>query len=205
MVNSHICDKNLQLLKEKLVNQAKRIAKPRKGKKLLDEIGLFDEMVLGIQNYFQIATCVSLDCRDFNRAVMTILTNRLKTQKGSRLVRTDGAMTESEQNRFGKSKTVRYVSGIMRPIYPIAYIKCRVPILLHSSITHYSQEGRLKLHENLAINQFVLTQFREEKIFHRSLEFSDCRLSLFSAQKGKCAISGAEFMLGEDVLCWLVG
>ena len=57
-VQSHICDKKLELEKQKLVEQAKRIARPSKGKRPLDEIRLFNSMVLGIQNYFQLATCI---------------------------------------------------------------------------------------------------------------------------------------------------
>ena len=49
VVKSHICDKKLQLEESKLVEQAKRIAKPAQGRTQPDEIGLFDEMVLGIR------------------------------------------------------------------------------------------------------------------------------------------------------------
>ena len=39
-------------------------------------------MVLGMQNYYQIATNVNLDCMKLNRVVMTIFTSRLQTGKG---------------------------------------------------------------------------------------------------------------------------
>ena len=48
VVRSHICDKKLQLEERKLVEQAKHIANPTEGKSQPAEIGLFDEMVLGI-------------------------------------------------------------------------------------------------------------------------------------------------------------
>lgn len=104
VVNSHICDKKQIAEKEKLVEQAKRIARPRQGYTQLAEITLFDEMVLGIQNYYKIATCISLDCKDIHRAVMTVLTNRLNTETGSRLMRTGGTMTKSEKELYGSSK-----------------------------------------------------------------------------------------------------
>ena len=50
VVRSHICDKKLQLEERKLVEQAKHIANPTEGKSQPAEIGLFDEMVLGINN-----------------------------------------------------------------------------------------------------------------------------------------------------------
>jgi len=63
VVKSHICDKKMKIEKHKLVlvEQAKRIARPSVNKSIIDEICLFNSMVTGIQNYFQSATCISLD------------------------------------------------------------------------------------------------------------------------------------------------
>lgn len=96
---------------------------------------MFDEMVLGIQNYYRIATCISLDCRRVHRKIMTVLTNRLKTESGGQLIREGGVMTESEKERYGKSKMIRYVSGINRPIYPIAFVKYKPATLTDSPST----------------------------------------------------------------------
>lgn len=201
VVNSHICDKKQIVEREKLVEQAKRIARPRQGYKQLAEITLFDEMVLGIQNYFKIATCISLDCRDIHRAVMTVLTNRLNTESGCRLKRTGGTMTESEKQQYGCSKMVRYVSGIDRPIYPIAYVKYKIAIGISSSVCSYSEDGRKKLHENLNINKNVMADLLHKPLPQHSMEYLDCRQSLFSAQKGKCNICGDEFISANEVSC----
>lgn len=203
VVNSHICDKKQIAERKKLVEQAKRIARPRQGYTQLAEITLFDEMVLGIQNYFRIATCVSLDCRDIHRAVMTVLTNRLNTETGCRLKRSGGAMTESEKERYGNSKMVRYVSGIDRPIYPIAYVKYKVAIGTSASVCSFTVDGRMKLHENLNINSHVLVDLYKQPVRQHSMEYLDSRQSLFAAQKGKCSVCGEEFISAEDVACCL--
>ena len=203
VVNSHICDKKQIAEKEKLVEQAKRIAKPRQGYTQLAEITLFDEMVLGIQNYYRIATCISLDCRDIHRAVMTVLTNRLNAEKGSRLMRTGGTMTASEKELYGSSKMIRYVSGIERPIYPIAYVKYKVAIGISSSVCCYTEEGCAKIHENLKLNHCIMSDMISQKMTNHSLEYMDCRQSLFSAQKGKCGVSGTEFVNADEVECIL--
>ena len=101
-------------------------------------------MVLGIQNYYKIATCISLDCRKLHRRVMTVLTNRLNTESGCQLVREGGVMTESEKARFGASAMVRYVSGINRPIYPIAFIKYKMAIGISPAVCCFSTAGRQK-------------------------------------------------------------
>lgn len=201
VVKSHICDKKLQLEESKLVEQAKRIAKPAYGRTQPDEIGLFDEMVLGIQNYYRIATCISLDCRKIHRRVMTVLTNRLNTESGCQLAREGGAMTDSEKEHYGASQMVRYVSGINRPIYPIAFIKYKTAIGISAAVCCFSPTGRKKIHDNLEMDTTLFAYLRENPPQGHSLEYADCRLSLLSAQKGKCSVSGELFLNPDNIVC----
>ena len=201
VVKSHICDKKLQLEESKLIEQAKRIAKPAEERTQPDEIGLFDEMVLGVQNYYRIATCISLDCRKIHHRVMTVLTNRLNTESGCQLVREGGAMTDSEKERFGASQMVRYVSGINRPIYPIAFIKYKTAIGISAAVCCFSPMGRKKIHDNLEMDTTLFAYLREHPPKDHSLEYADCRLSLLSAQKGKCAVSGKLFLQPDSIVC----
>ena len=203
VVKSHICDKKLQLEESKLVEQAKRIAKPAYGRTQPDEIGLFDEMVLGIQNYYRIATCISLDCRKIHRRVMTVLTNRLNTESGCQLTREGGAMTDSEKEHYGASQMVRYVSGINRPIYPIAFIKYKTAIGISAAVCCFSPAGRKKIHDNLEMDTTLFAYLRENPPQGHSLEYADCRLSLLSAQKGKCSVSGELFLNPDNIVCHL--
>lgn len=202
-VQSKICDKKMELEKQKLVEQAKRIARPSEGKRSLDEIRLYNSMVLGIQNYYQLATCISIDCRDIHRRVMTVLTNRLNTEKGCRLVREGGTMSQTEKERYGQSRMVRYVAGIDQPIYPIAFVKNKVPMAKRSAVCSYTAEGRALIHTNLSLNMSILGELREQESNGHSMEFMDCRLSLFSAQHGKCAVNGEEFTDATEIACWL--
>ncbi len=202
-VQSNICDKKMELERHKLVEQAKRIARPSKGKRPLDEIRLYNSMVLGIQNYYQLATCISIDCRAIHRQVMTVLTNRLNTEKGCRLVREGGTMSQTEKERYGKSRMVRYVAGIDQPIYPIAFVKNKVPMAKRSAVCSYTAEGRALIHTNLSLNMSVMGELREQNSHGHCTEYMDCRLSLFSAQHGKCAICGDEFVSAKDIACWL--
>ena len=71
IVKSYICDKQLQNNKNTLVAQIKRIARPQPEKGLLREIRQYNKIVVGIQNYYRIATNISLDAHNLNRAVMT--------------------------------------------------------------------------------------------------------------------------------------
>lgn len=197
VVKSHISDKQLKRAGQKLVEQAKRIAKPAPGRIDLDEIRLYNSMVLGIQNYYQIATHVVVDCRILKFSTTTVLKNRLR----KRLSKNGYTLTRFEKERYGQSNMLRKVAGVDQPIYPIGFVKHKNPLNKKRTLCCYTPDGRRGLHENLRINMYLLTALMREPIRNRSVELADNRLSLFSAQWGKCAITGKPFLLLEDIHC----
>jgi len=201
VVKSNVSDKNLRDKKLKLVGQAKRIVKPPKGSTEKQEVSLYNSMVMGMQNYYKIATNVGLDCREINRAVMTIFTNRLRPSRGSRLSKKGRVLTEAERKLYGKSKQLRFVAGSEEPIYPIGYIKHKNPMPRGMFICSFTSDGRKGLHDNLRINTSLMRLMMKQTLFGRSTEYADNRISLFSAQWGKCSVTGREFMLLEDIHC----
>ena len=201
VVKSHIRDKQLDHAKQKLKEQAKRVARPPKDSTEKYEINSYNSMVMGIQNYYRIATCVNLDCDRLHRAVMTVFTNRLRTEKGSRLAKHGRKLTEFEQKRYGNSKTLRFVAGTGEPLYPVGYIQCKNPMNKKRSICAYTSEGRQGIHDNLRINVSLMLQLMRQPLYNRSAEYADNRISLFSAQWGKCAVTGQEFQTLSDIHC----
>lgn len=197
VVKSRISDKQLKRANHKLVEQAKCIAKPTPGKVALDEIRLYNAMVLGIQNYYQIATHVALDCRILKRSTSIVLQNRLQR----RLRKNGYTLTKFEKERYGRSSMLRTVAGIDQPIYPIGYVKHKNPHSRRRALCCYTPNGRKGLHDNLRVNMHLLTALMREPIRNRSVEFADNRISLFSAQWGKCGITGKPFLLLEDIHC----
>ena len=193
------------------------IAKPTNGRTEFDEIRLYNSIVRGVQNYFCIATNVNIDCASLNRGVMTVLTNRLRTQKGGRLAkeftttrkrrksskpeRSGRELTREERIRYGKSKMLRWVRGSGEPIYPIGYVQHKKPMAKRRSICCYTAEGRQGLHDNLRINVGLMSALMRQPLYDRSAEYADNRISLYSAQWGKCAVTGREFRVTEDIHC----
>lgn len=221
VVKSHICDKQMKRLRQKLTEQAKAIARPSKGRTEADEIHLYNSMVMGIQSYYHLATDVNIDFSSLNRAVMTILTNRLRTQKGSCLAkeftstkrkgkpseteRSGRPLTKEEVKRFSRNGAVtsmmRWVRGSGEPVYPIGYVRCKNPMAKRRSICCYTAEGRQGLHDNLQVNVGLMSKLMRQPLYGRSAEYADNRISLFSAQWGKCAVTGQEFLVTGDIHC----
>lgn len=201
VVTSHICDKRLQAEREKLIGQAKQMVCPRHGKTELDEIRIYNSMVMGIQEYYKIATAVNLDCRFLNRVVMIVLTSRLKTQTGNRLVKTGRKLTKVEKERYGKSAMIRYVAGSDEPIYPIGYVQHKHAKGYPLGKCYYSPTGRRTVHENLRINVPLMLKLMRQPSFGYNAEYMDNRISLFSAQWGKCAVTGRDFRTLDEIHC----
>lgn len=202
VVTSHISDKKMKLHHQKLKEQAKNIAKPREHYTEKQEIQLYNSMVMGIQNYSRIATEVNADLNGLNRTVMTIFVNRLKTKgKIARLKKQGRKLTAMESKRYGNSAMLRYVAGSDEPIYPIGYIRHKSPRQKKRTINQYTPEGRCGLHDNLRINTHLMGQLMRQPHREHNTEYMDNRISLFSAQWGKCAVTGKDFRSTDDIHC----
>ena len=132
---------------------------------------------------------------------MVIFTNRLKTEKGTRLLKTGRPLTEFENKLFGSSKMTRYVAGSKMPIYPIAYIRTKTPLLKRVKVNNYTVEGRNEIHKSMSVNTNIMYELMHTKAYGRSIEYMDNKVSLYSAQKGRCYISGKEFTTSTEIHC----
>lgn len=183
------------------MEQAKQLVKPRYGKTELDEVRIYNSVVMGIHEYYKIATAINLDCRFLHRAVMTVLTGRLKTQCGNRLVKSGRTLTKMERERYGKSAMLRFIAGSDEPIYPIGYVQHKSPKSRPHKSCHYSENGRAGIHENLRLDVHLMLKLMRQPTLGYDVEYADNRISLFCAQWGKCAVTGKEFRTPDEIHC----
>ena len=197
MVKSHIRDKGVGIITDKLKEQIKRIRKPKDTKQVVYEIHRYNQMVEGIQNYYRIATCISMDCAKIGRVVTTTIKNWLKY----RHKKTGTINNEHIKERYGKSKQMLFVND--RPIVPIGYIHTKSPMYKKKKICKYTVEGREEIHKNLTFDSYVLQVLNKLTTIYKSdvsIEYADNRISLYAAQKGKCAVTG-EILNIDDIHC----
>ena len=96
---------------------------------------------------------------------------------------------------------LRFVAGTEEPIYPIGYVKHRKPMAKKQSICSYTPEGRKHLHDNLRINTRLMRGLVRAPTYGNTIEYADNRISIFSAQWGRCAITGREFETVAEIHC----
>ena len=201
VVKSHVSNRQLRRIHKELAYQAARIARPNQRNGELREISMYNTKVMGIQQYYDVATEVSQDFHRVNRSLMIVFTNRLKSRRGNRLLRSGRKLSKAEQEKYGKSKMLRYVAGTKEPIYPIGFVKHRKPMNKKRSVCSYTQEGRRAIHSDTSVNTGLLWKLMQQPLHGRSIEYVDNRIALFSVQHGKCAVTGYEFISTDEIHC----
>jgi hypothetical protein len=202
VITSHISDKALKDKEEKLVKQIKNVCDNIGDKnRLIKEIMVYNTMVMGIQNYYRIATNVARDLNHTQQRTYRILYNRTNKQTGSLLSRKGRELTEIEKKRYGKSRAVRYIKGVNYPIYPISYVQNKTALSPKIGQCLYTPQGRKIVHDNIGYHLPLLYQIRNTKPHNYSVEMYDNRISLYSAQQGKCYVTGEVFRKMSDIHC----
>lgn len=191
VVKSHMCDKAIRKETDSLIEQIKEMQHPKDEKNGALAVTRYNSMVMGIHNYYQIATDVNLDCSIIRRQINICLHNRL----GHKMTSTGKIAGIYIRDRYGHSKDIRFVYGC--PIAPIGDVRHKKPMSKKRIVNSYTPEGRVDIHNKLRLNTAVLLQLMKMDIPGRSIEYMDNRLSLWCAQYGKCAITGEDLAINE--------
>ncbi|PET42318.1 group II intron reverse transcriptase/maturase [Bacillus sp. AFS001701] len=154
----------------------------------------FNTVVMGIQNYYSVASQITINLNKLNYHLRKTLYNQLKN------IRTEASfhdMTKTLQKRYKgyKSKLFKIQQMVFVPIHAQRW---KLPHCFTQTICNFTAEGRAKIHNNLkAIDRNILTYIMRNYIPNRSIEYNDNRISKFIAQYGKCAILGVDLGINE--------
>ncbi len=190
---SHMSDKALKIETEKLLNQLEYVKNPQGAKYEATAINTYNSMVIGIHNYYRIATCISLDCIKIQRRIDSKLKNF-----GKRVKKEGEIINKYIKENYGKSKQIRYIMNL--PICPIGYIKTKNALHQKGTICKYTEIGRQEIHKNLKFNDDVIAvmhMLSKTMITNRSIEYMDNRISVYAAQYGRCAVTGKVLWIDE--------
>lgn len=190
-VESHMCDKAIRACKNNLMEAIRKIESPKDNVDEQKAIERFNAKVIGIHNYFSIATHISRDCDRIGWSVNLSLKHRIR----QRLKRT-GKQNDYIWKRYGKSKQIRFIAG--RAIAPIGYVQTRKPMDKKLTVNKFTEAGREEIHKSLMqVDTKILVWLSCNPVVGRSTEYNDNRISLYVAQKGKCAVSGIKLDVDE--------
>jgi group II intron reverse transcriptase/maturase len=204
VVESHVREKSMDKIKSKLDKLIYAIEYPQNIKHSeYEEIGKYNSFVIGVHQYYCMATKSSYDFRKLafqvHKSLKARLQKRIKTAKMVRKKKIQLHTANVIKVRYGKSEQLRYVSGIA--LAPIGYVKHEYPMARKAVVNSYTEKGREEIHKNLEkVNMSILHYLMRNPVANRSVEYNDNRLSLYSAQMGKCAVTGKVMGIG-DIYC----
>ena len=204
VVESHVREKSLKRIKAELDRLIHDIEFPRQGKLYeYEAICRYNSFVMGVHNYYSLATMISADMKSIafpvHKSLKARLRKRIKTAKTVKKKKIPMKTPRIIQEMYGKSDQLRYVKG--HALAPIGFARFRKPMHRKRVINSYTQEGREEIHKSLEkVDIKTLHYLMRNPVLNRTIEYNDNRLSLYSAQKGKCAITGKVMGIG-DIHC----
>lgn len=175
-----MCDKAKKNAVDKIKNNIKTIA----ANPTVDNVNKYNSVVLGLHNYYKIATLVNLDFVDIAFTVNKSLDCRTKNIRNKH-----GTITSTYLKFYGQYNwKKRFIANMI--LFPIAGIKFTMPRIFPKDWNRYTPEGRLFIHQRLKMDMHTVYYLLENSNQNKSVEFNDNRISLFIAQQGKCQVSG---------------
>ncbi|XAY16452.1 group II intron reverse transcriptase/maturase [Bengtsoniella intestinalis] len=192
VVKSHMCDKAINKSRDRLKTLVIRMSHAKDNSEEAMFVNLYNASVSGLHNYYKIATHINLDCAEISRVMIAVHKNRLRkriTKQG------DLYGFRYIKSQYGKSAQIRFVGD--KPLIPVGYVQHKNPMWKKRSINKYTPDGREEIHKKLQINTKILHALMRANDGNRSVEYMDNRLSLYSAQHGKCSVSGKMLELKE--------
>ena len=156
----------------------------------------YNSYVLGIHNYFNIATHCNLDFSKIAFRTRATLKNRLR--KNLRKKKQDDKIPKYMEKFYGKSNQIRFVYNIA--IVPLGYIQHQWARQF-KGYSPYVSKDRSSIHsEQRAVDFKILKSIMENPIKGQSVEYNDNRISLFVGQYGKCYVTSKE-MNSQNMHC----
>lgn len=156
----------------------------------------YNSVVMGIHNYYEVATHVTKDLSHMSNNITRVLYNRLRRDW------TPASKSDLEgkiRERYGKYNPKWYKAHDV-VIIPIYAWRHKYAIQINPKICPYTVEGRMLIHENLkTVRKEMLRSIMKKYDRSRTIEFNDNCISRFVAQAGKCGITCAELDLNNTV------
>ena len=156
------------------------------------EVNKLNSMILGLHNYYKVATHVNLDFNLIAFLVNKTLENRLKSTLNKQ-----GHISKTFKKYYGKYNYKAYNVCNIR-LFPIGGIKFSIPYGFTQTICNYKTSGRAKIHFELQnVNSNMFKYMLANPIRGQTIEFNDNAISKMAGQQGRCAITKDDLKIGQ--------
>lgn len=192
IVNSKMDPKAKEKVQGVIKHQLIKLRRKPTPKKVMN----FNANILGLQNYYKIATRISLDFNEIRHNVHPNVKSLLfrnifvKTQETNSVI----------DKFYGDYNYPRFKSnGLL--VYPIEAVRHDIRGQRRPEFTIYNESDRKRIHINLKhVSAREIEVFRKGIYKSKSVLYENNRLSKYVAQKGNCGITG-ERLTPHQAVC----
>lgn len=183
---SHISNKTEKRVRNEIKNKLKNIRKSQTPKDIYQNIEQYNSSVIGMHNYYNKATMVSID---FSNIYNDLRYPILKTFKETIVFQVSKSLNNGFiENTYGKSKLLKKIYGIF--IVPLSFVKFKKPTMPNRIINKYTEIGREKIHTYLECMDYeTINDIVTHPIYSETVELNDVIIPKLANQYGKCYIS----------------
>lgn len=185
-ITSHISDKAKNRVKDAIKENLKAIRNAYSNKEIFNSITKYNETTIGIHNYYNKATFISLDMKDVYYKLHYIIK---KTLREKTVLQIPNYLNNGFiEKTYGKSKCMINLYGIN--IVPISYVQYHKPMQVKNTICKFTKSGRNEIHTGLeCMNYETIKDIVEHPYWQETVELNDVIIPKCASQYGKCYVS----------------
>ena len=186
---SYICKKSKQIIKDKLKRAVKEVCENP------DKIYFLNTRILGMHNYYRIATNVSTDFSEIDYKLKHYMKTQFKAI--GKYAKPYNIQQKTYRKFYQATSRTWRIKNVW--VYPIGNIKMRIAMNFKPKMTPYTPEGRVLFYKGIGFNiKIELIKIMKQRLYGYSIEYKDNRLSRYVMVQGKCEMTGL-FLTAEEV------
>lgn len=163
------------------------------------QIARYNLAVMGMQNYYCVATNIYNNLTEVSYALLP--TTRVRFKKIAKLIPFETTSQDFQMKTTGIRPQTKIIMIADTPLLPINGVKHKNPLNFSQDICNFTEHGRSKIHEEIAlVTKGEIQILLEHKDTRKSVEFNDNRISVFIAQQGNCYITNRRHS-PTDMVC----
>ena len=192
VTNTFVSRKSKEKIKHEIRQRVKEIQQNTNHKLIMN----YNSYILGIRNYYETASHVNVDFVEIHYQILKTLYNRLKSVANYGVPRSPPLLYKKLFKNNFRTFTVNGIS-----LFPLADVQWKKTMTFNSNMCNYTEDGRNLVYEKLdghitkEIRSFLSIPCENGRV-----EYMDNRISKYSSQRGRCAIS-KWFLIARETHC----
>ncbi|MGN0735634.1 MAG: group II intron reverse transcriptase/maturase [Anaerovoracaceae bacterium] len=161
-------------------------------------INKFNATVMGIQNYYCIATNIYNNLTEVNYAILPSL--KILTKGYGKKIEFRNTPSEFKDKTYGIRPDTKIFCIGNKPLLPVTGVKRFNPMNFSQTVCDFTEEGRKKIHENLKhLHSRDFEMLYRVRDSQKTIDFNDNLISAYVMQDGLCYFTHKRLNLDNSI------